>query len=579
MYNEGIINVTGTYHTDDRCQTVNANMLTANIVTVDEDAQLLNKGTMTVTGELGVKNTNSLFINEGTATAGSVGVEGSADFYNDGTMTVKGTTTVNSNSCTWHNDGTYNTNKYIYQAGSTDVINNCKLYVEDTFYLGLGDTDQNRFKLNAGGSVVTKYFEFSGPGFLDMGSGSLFKVTESAYMAITKDVYGIYGPATGDYAVFQAKQIMRRSDVDANQGFVANYFNHLYVATDSHFNFGYSDLSDEQEAAGQVGGQPYYRLDAASGATMTTYNGADVHLLDNGCGAVYDGEPEEHEPVAQEFSLRYCFEDNFPDWGDYDFNDVVLTVTPTIQGAAVKLKVSIDAVGATKSIGAAIRIVGVKPEDIVSFERIGNFDSNFPETGKIIINEDGGDRYNTDCLLPASTKCAAISNDVVIKLFSNAHWAILPQLSPTGTIRNWFFNTVASDDASAGDVNMLNGVEPKVVIYNFVMKDEATANKFVKDNLDAFIVEPYGAGFMEVHTIPWKTIEVLHEYANGNKDDYSDNYPWAICLPGNDFRYPREWWAITKAYQKSGHSFRRWAKYHTKAQDWYLYPTEEALYK
>ena len=277
--------------------------------------------------------------------------------------------------------------------------------------------------------------------------------------------------------------------------------------------------------------------------------------------------------------LMYCFEEEMPEPGDYDFNDVVLTVTPTIQGAAVKLKVSIDAVGATKSIGAAIRIVGVKPEDIVSFERIGNFDSNFPETGKIIINEDGGDRYNTDCLLPASTKCAAISNDVVIKLFSNAHWAILPQLSPTGTIRNWFFNTVAADDASAGDVNMLNGVEPKVVIYNFVMKDEATANKFVKDNLDAFIVEPYGAGFMEVHTIPWKTIEVLHEYANGNKDDYSDNYPWAICLPGNDFRYPREWWAITKAYQKSGHSFRRWAKYHTKAQDWYLYPTEEALYK
>jgi hypothetical protein len=118
---------------------------------------------------------------------------------------------------------------------------------------------------------------------------------------------------------------------------VANYYGHLCVATDNHFDFGYSNLTSDQWEGHQMGqwDQPYYRLDAASGAKMTGYNGAKVTIADNACGAAYSGEPEENVPEASSFSLRYCFEDNFPQMGDYDFNDAVLTLTPTIEGKKV----------------------------------------------------------------------------------------------------------------------------------------------------------------------------------------------------------------------------------------------------
>ncbi len=573
LYNEGRVLASGSYHIDDRCQTVNDNIIEAGTVTVDEDAQLLNRQTLTVTGELGVKNDRSLFINEGETTAAAVGVEGSADFYNDGIITVSGTTTVNSNQCTWHNDGTYTTYNYVYQAGSTDVINNCKLIVTNRFYLGLGDTDQNRFRLNGGGSVVTKDFEFSGPGFFDMGAGSLLQVTGTAYMAITKDVYGIYGPATGDYSVFQAKEIVRRSDVSPNQGFVANYFGHLYVATDSHFDFGYSDKSAEQQAAGETGAQPYYRLDAASGAMMTGFSGADVHVQDNGCGANYQGLPRLQEPNATSFSLRYCFEDNFPQVGDYDFNDVVITLTPTIQGKNVTLSVSLDAVGAQEQIGACIRIKDLKSSDIVNSSRDGNFDENFPSTATKIIR-------TTEWLLPDDMKYNGLT-DVVINLFSNAHWAMKPELADNGSIKNYFYNTVKRGDTYE---YYENDVPSKVVTYTFELASEEAAARFCEENLDVFIVEQYNSGYWEVHTVPYKTQDVLAAYG-GDKSMYNDNYPWAICVPG-DFLYPVEWQKIGSseriqrvAYGTVGHAFADWAEDHTQATDWYRYPTEGLVFE
>ena len=64
------------------------------------------------------------------------------------------------------------------------------MIVNDRFYIGLGDTDRNSFQMNGGASVVTKDFEFSGPGFINMGSGSLFQVTNVAYMAMREKMKG-----------------------------------------------------------------------------------------------------------------------------------------------------------------------------------------------------------------------------------------------------------------------------------------------------------------------------------------------------------------------------------------------------
>lgn len=559
----------------------NQGTITTSKMTQYAAGALVNEGTVNITSNLQIANSASQVVNAGTLTAASMSVEGSGHFQNLGTMTITGETTVNSNNCSWVNDGTYTTGDFKYTAGSTDVINNCRLTCTNLFRINLGDTDRNSFQLNGGASVVTPNFEAAGPTFIHMGSGSLFKVTGTAKFSINKDGYGIYGPSTGDYAVFQANAIERLNSWETNQGFSANYFGHLYVATDSHFPFGYSDKSTEQQAAGEVGAQPYYRLDAASGAKMTTCSGACITLSDEGCGAAYTGVPDEEEREEEPISLRYCFEDNFPDAGDYDFNDVVLTVTPSLNDKTLTIQVSLDAVGALKTIGAAIRLVSLKSTDLNSYTVTSGFAS--PE------GEGLGDYYNIDTNKTFLTENQSPNNtsNMVIVLFKDAHWAINPSKASDGGVARYYYNTVLS---SAGDGHNNAYAAPATATYTLEFKDADKARTMLAENLyDVFIVEPYNGGYWEVHTVQngFKTAQVLTPMKpSGYDGSYGSNMPWAIMVPG-DFKYPIEWQKIgtrdgssfTGAYQTAGHSFAEWAESSSSASDWYLYPTDGLVYE
>ncbi len=533
---------------------------------------------MNISNPLTLNNQTSQFINVGTLNVGGVVVAGSAHFINYGTVTATDATIVNSNQATWVNDGTYTTGSFIYTAGSTDVINNCKLTCTEKFRINLGDTDINSFQLNGGASVVTKDFEAEGPTYIKMGSNSLFQVTNTAKFYIAKDVYGIYGPSTGDYAVFQAKTIERLFSWQTNQGFTANYFGHLWVATDNHFNFGYSDVSQYDYSQGKTGAQPYYRLDAATGAKMTTYNGANVTLSDAGCGSAYSGMPVDKIPESKDFSMRYCFEDKFPDFGDYDFNDVVMTVTPTVNGSKLRLKVSIDAVGATKSVSAAIRLVGVQNSDIKSWQALQGFEP-LPDNMASLKNIDTNETFLPEYQAPNN------SNSVVIVLFQNAHWAIKPHVSYAGSPLNYFYNTV-QDTYYPTAMN----VEPKEAIYELEFWDDEKVRSLTESNYDVFIVEPYNGSPWEVHTVQngFKTDQVVTPLKDTDyEDNYGDNTPWAIMTPGNDFKYPIEWQNIgqkkggvlTGVYKQEGHAFANWAEDPNTNQDWYLYPTSGLVYE
>ncbi len=541
---------------------------------------LVNEGTVNIEQNLQIANNMSEVINAGVLTAASMSVEGSGHFLNLGTMTLSGETTVNSNDCSWVNDGTYTTGSFVYTAGSTDVINNCKLICTDKFRINLGDTDKNSFQLNGGASVVTKNFEAAGPTFIKMGSNSLFQVTGTAKLSINKDVYGIYGPTNGAEAVFQAKAIERLNSWETNQGFAANYFGHLYVACNSHFAFGYSDKSAAQQAAGEVGVQPYYRLDAASGAKMTGYNGAKAQLSDAGCGAAYIGTPDEEERPEAPQSYRYCFEDNFPDAGDYDFNDAVLTVTPKLEDKTLTVQVSLDAVGATKTLAAAIRLVSVKSTDLESYTVSKGFASPEGQGLGTYNNIDTNDTF-----LDENHPTNATSNMVIV-LFKDAHWALNPNKADNGGVLRYFWNTVKRDDGYEHKYY----TEPATATYTFVFKDADKAKDMLAENLyDVFIVEPYGGGFWEVHTVQngFKTAQVLNPTKPaGYAEAYGSNMPWAIVVPG-DFKYPNEWQvigkrasgALTGAYQTAGHSFAEWAEDSEKATDWYLYPTDGLVFE
>ena len=308
-------------------------------MSVNNNSVLYNSNEVQVTGELSTENGNSVIVNDGTMTASRLHTAGSSHVQNNGTMTINGNTDIDSNNNTWVNNGHYTTNYFYYTAGSNDVINNCHLTVNELFKINLGDTDENGFQMDSDGSVVTKNFEAAGPSFIFMGAQSLFEVTETATMNITKDIYGIYGPKTGDYAVFHAKKIV--SGAAENQGFVANYFRNLIVAYDeSHFPQGYSDKDAQQQANGEVGNQPYYHV--GDGAIVEGTEIIDYTIEKSQCNPGFQGGGKAKEEIKQ--YIYFAFED-LGTSDDFDFNDVVVRVS--VPDANNQSTVELCAIGGT----------------------------------------------------------------------------------------------------------------------------------------------------------------------------------------------------------------------------------------
>ena len=551
-------------------------------LSTNSNSLLVNGGTVTVTSLISVENTQSVIVNNGTITAGDMNTAGSGKFENNNMVTVTGTTFVNSNNNAWVNNGTFHTGNFIYNAGSADVINNCKMIVDEDFNINLGDNSGNYcFKMDGGSSVVTRYFngggnwkkDYStgrneangGPFYIFMGAGSIFDVTETATMNATKANYGIYGPSEGDFAVFRATKIVAGA---AGQGYEVTYGGNLYVATDSHFSQGWS------------GSYPY--IDIKDAAALTTYNGANVTLTDEGCGAAYVGVPDEEERPEVPQSFRYCFEDNFPDVGDYDFNDAVLTVTPTLNDKTLTIQVSLDAVGANKTIGAAMRLIGVNSSDLESYTVTQGFASPEGLGLGTYNNIETSETFLTPRQAPNNT------NDFVIVLFKDAHWALNTTKADDGSVLRHFWNTVDRNDGYQDKYY----TTPTTATYTLVFKDAEKASSMLAENLyDVFIVEPYGGSFWEVHTVQndFKTAQVITPVKPNNDayiKAYGNNMPWAIMVPG-DFKYPNEWQIISKnkngqltgAYKTPGHSFAEWAANSSEATDWYLYPDENLVFK
>ena len=300
----------------------NHGTIDAGKLSVNNTSVLYNCNIVQVHGELSTENGNSVIVNDGTMTATRLHTAGSSHVENNATMTISGNTDIDSNNNTWVNNGQYTTDYFYYTAGSCDVINNCKLTVKELFKINLGETDKNGFKMDADGGVVTKNFEAAGPSYIFMGAQSVFKVTETATMNITKDVYGIYGPTTGKQAVFQAKKIVNGA-ANANQGFVANYFGQLIVAYDeSHFAQGYSDKSAEQQAAGEIGIQPYYHI--GDNAVVEQTKNIKYSIASSTCNPGFNGGGEVKEEPKQ--YVYFAFED-LGTSDDFDFNDVVVRVS------------------------------------------------------------------------------------------------------------------------------------------------------------------------------------------------------------------------------------------------------------
>lgn len=348
----------------------NHGTIEANKLSTNSHSLLYNVGKVYVATKISVENELSVVVNDGVIMAADLNTAGSGKIENNDSVRITGTTFVNSNDNTWVNNGHYHTGNFIYNAGSDEVINNCRLTVDEDFNINLGDNPGNgNFKMDAGSGVVTKNFNGGGnwskyysigwssfnggPFYVYMGANSVFKVTGTCTLNATKADYGFYGPETGGYAVLDAKEIKKGAD---NQGYEVTYGNNLYVYTESHFGNGYS------------GQYPY--IDFKGNAKIFAPGFEDgkpaITIQPSRCCAGFAGSGSEGEGEGGESGdtpeltpdVRIIAEDlSASESSDFDFNDVVFDVTFTSSTTAL---VTLQAAGGT----LPLTVAGVEVHDM-----------------------------------------------------------------------------------------------------------------------------------------------------------------------------------------------------------------------
>lgn len=284
-----------------------------------------------------------------------------------------------------------------------------------------------------------------------------------------------------------------------------------------------------------------------------------------------------HEKMPYHYiyqTFTYLFEEEYPESGDYDYNDVVLRISMEHSGEReVRLNVQLAAVGGEKQMAAAIRLAGYKYDEVESVKTVDNASFNFGAEGEI------PDQF---CTLIESKDLLLRSNydEAVLNLFEDAHWATGDKvLSDDGSILRKRYNVSYEKSEEYGTFF------PREITYIITFKDAIEASSLSLYELDTFIIESYNDSFWEVHTHNYAKVKVFQ------KHDISDahNLPWAFCVPYDTFCWPLHAVAIGYqvtskkvtygAYPYIGHSFGEWAANKTKCTDWYLYPDQYEIYK
>ena len=301
---------------------------------VNSSSFLYNVGTLSA-GTVSAESNESRIVNDATINCATVVVNAGA-VQNNAEWSVTGTTKVNSNNSGWVNNGHWTTYDYAYIGGSVNVINNCLLTVTHDFEMNIS-SNTGAFKIDTGGGVETANFyggrdsstgAISGPFKIVMGQNAVFKVTGTAQLESGRsddEGFGIFGPTSGEYAVFQAKDIVRDSYLASiNSHGAVTYGGNLYVSAETHFAQG-NDGS---------GNKFIYEKDGFSIANNIYAAGFNsgkpsINIPETPCSPGFVGGNPLYRVIAEDLSASEA--------GDFDFNDVVFDVVKA-EGGRTTLK-------------------------------------------------------------------------------------------------------------------------------------------------------------------------------------------------------------------------------------------------
>lgn len=483
-------------------------------LTVMPGGSIIGEGTIQITnGSSGLRNYNAGTINCSVLDFnGGVGV-----FYNYGLLQLE-RYEASTNGMELVNHGTMETGS-INGNNNTNIKNGC--------YLKTGKFQFGTLVMGNTSEAICEELDYNGnDNDIVMEAQSMLTCTGKASLYRT-----VTGPTVGT-ALLRINEIANLSGLAQSNSKVTN--NIICEITDQTY-----------KGEAHYDWSPFAWLvnkGLQQGATYCNPGKADFILpADGECikeGYNSDENPDDVEIRNAVYS--YAFEDNYPQAGDYDFNDIVLNVNLPAAGNDVKeLKYIVDlrAVGAVKQLGAGLRIREFDKSNVeeVSFGAGATQRTNSLNSG---IFENAS--YETN------------GNELVIPLFGDAHYVY----GYTGSQRPM--------------LNTGNASTPLTNIYtlevNIKLKN-AISIPSVTDGLDFFIAYQGGAQKRtEIHLNQFNSPTVNGQLADKEVLDVikAVNNTWALCVP-EKFAYPTETTVITDAYAK----FADWAHDQAMNTDWY----------
>lgn len=508
-------------------------------------AALRNWGTLTVVNTMTLHSGATLY-NKGTIASKNISINSNTKIVNDNKISLEGELNLPSNFSLENNGEIYGekliansdavaTNNNIMKfttisLTNTTVNNACSMEATTSFYAN-GAT----FNFTQGYLKAPK-MEFVN-GTVNLSDGSMLDATTS--ISIPPGYAKFYGKGENTSMI--------KSPVITGQGFT--YDGNLVIECDNH-------VKKEQwwENFHVLNGAYFTKMGESKVAievcTGTKNNGNE------------GGDPEDPKfPIIMDDNRNYAylFEDQWPLYGDYDMNDLVLivkerkiSINKSNKAEEFTLSLDLSAAGATKSIGAAIMLDGVPASTItqpVEFSDNSLF-KGFNVNSNLIEN---GQDY------------------AVIPLFDDAHKAL-------GRDRYEQINTIADHSANTSPKN----ISFTIKFNNPISVDELNINK-----LNVFIfVEGNRNQRKEIHIVGYQPTKLANtDLFGGNNDDSStsrkryyiskDNLAWGIMVP-TDFKWPLEYVNIKSAYSL----FESWVTSGgTKNEEWWKTFDSSRVYK
>ena len=307
-------------------------------------------------------------------------------------------------------------------------------------------------------------------------------------------------------------------------------------------------------------------VDEDENYTITSFTSAE-RSIDFSHTLATSVEVDTRQIGKQVFS--YCFEDEMPVPGDYDYNDVVLRISQERTAYnQITLDVTLAAVGSLMQVAAAMRLVNYNFDDIESVTTIDGetFDQGYKKSALPFID-------SSDLLI------RGLNGEAVINLFEDAHWATgVAKYASEGYLPRYRYNV---SKMTGSDDDMMS---PRTISYVITFKNPLTLNYFTLSNLDPFAIIEFNGALMEEHAVyKYRTVTSLHEYTQPTN---AVILPWALVVPSASFRYPLNGVnigyanedALFGAYMTEKHAFGEWAANAKTAHDWYFYPTGNMVY-